>query len=133
MTARVSLLFRILSTLEKVLVYLDPPTSLCKKLVPAIDEWHDRLAAKTLNTVNSDPILPTVAGNASVQVIMMLRKTFIQDSVLMMELRPYHPIWQHSILSDPTYLSLKRDRPQIEAQEQDPAHTLLQQCVPVHF
>jgi hypothetical protein len=38
----------------------------------------------------------------------MLRKTFIQDLVLMMELRPCHPIWQHSVLSDPVYLSFKR-------------------------
>jgi hypothetical protein len=31
---------------------------------------------------NNNPIQPTVAANAFVQVIMMLRKTFIQDSVL---------------------------------------------------
>ncbi|SAM04220.1 hypothetical protein [Absidia glauca] len=28
---------------------LNPPTSLCKKLFPAIGEWHDRLAAKELS------------------------------------------------------------------------------------
>ncbi|SAM03679.1 hypothetical protein [Absidia glauca] len=39
---------------------------------------------------------------------------------------------QHSIFSDLAYLSFKRDMLQIEAQEHDPAHTLLQQCVPVH-
>jgi hypothetical protein len=53
-------------------------------LVPALDEWHDRLAAKELSI--GDPIQPTVAENAFLQVIMMLRKTFIRDSVLMMEL-----------------------------------------------
>jgi hypothetical protein len=58
---------------------LDPPTSLCKKLFPAIDEWHDRLAAKELSPDNNDPIQPTVSANAFLQVIMMLRKTFIQD------------------------------------------------------
>ncbi|SAM09322.1 hypothetical protein [Absidia glauca] len=47
---------------------------------------------------NNDPIQPTVAANVFVQVIMMLRKTFIQDSVLMMELHPCYPIWQHSIV-----------------------------------
>jgi hypothetical protein len=77
-------------------------------LFPSIDEWHDRLAAKELGPDKNDPIQPTVAANAFVQVIMMLRKTFIQDSVLMMELHPCHPIWQHSIFSDPTYLSFKR-------------------------
>jgi hypothetical protein len=41
--------------------------------VPAIDEWHDRLAAKELSPGN--PIQPTVAGNAFVQVIMMFGKT----------------------------------------------------------
>ncbi|SAM08809.1 hypothetical protein [Absidia glauca] len=85
---------------------LNLPTSLCKKLFPAIGELHDRLAAKELSP--GDPIQPTVAENAVVQVIMMFRKTFIQDSVLMMKLHPCYPIWQHSIFSDPAYLSFKR-------------------------
>ncbi|SAL99748.1 hypothetical protein [Absidia glauca] len=63
----------------------------------------NRLAAKELSPDN--PIQPNVADNAFVQVIMMLRKTFIQDSVG--ELHPCHPIWQHSIFSDPAYLSFK--------------------------
>ncbi|SAM07840.1 hypothetical protein [Absidia glauca] len=79
-----------------------------------------------------DPIQPTVAENAFVQVIMMFNKTFIQDSVLMVELHPRYPIWQHSIFSDPAWLSSKMDMLQIEAQEHDPANTLLQQCVPMH-
>ncbi|SAM07201.1 hypothetical protein [Absidia glauca] len=65
---------------------LDPPTSLCKKLLSAIDEWHDSLPAKELRSDNNDPIQPIVAANEFVQVIMMLRKTSIQDSVLMIEL-----------------------------------------------
>jgi hypothetical protein len=40
--------------------------SFCKKLFPAIDEWHDRLAAKELSSDNNDPIHPTVAANAFV-------------------------------------------------------------------
>ncbi|SAM04830.1 hypothetical protein [Absidia glauca] len=79
-----------------------------------------------------DPIQPTVTENEFVQVIIMFRKTFIQDPVLMMELHPCYPLWQHSIFSDPAYLSLKRDMLHIEAQEHGPAHTLLQQCVPMH-
>ncbi|SAM05411.1 hypothetical protein [Absidia glauca] len=86
---------------------LNPPTSLCKNLFPAIGEWHDRLAAKELSP--GDPIQPTVAENAFVQGIMMFRKTFIQGSVLMMELHPCYPIWQHSTFSDPAYLSFKRE------------------------
>jgi hypothetical protein len=70
---------------------LNPPTSLCKKLFPAIGEWHGRLAAKELSP--GDSIQPTVVENAFVQVIMKLRKTFIQDSVLMIELHPCYPIW----------------------------------------
>ncbi|SAL96197.1 hypothetical protein [Absidia glauca] len=84
------------------------------------------------NSVPGDPIQPMLAKNAFVQVIMMFRKTFIQNSVLMMELHPCYPIWQHSIFSDPAYLPFKRNMLQIEAQEHDPAHTLLQQCVPMH-
>jgi hypothetical protein len=87
---------------------LDPSTGLCKKLFLAIDEWHDRLAAKELGPDNNDPGQATVDANAFVQLIMVLRKTFIQDSVHMMELHPCHPIWQHSIFSNPAYLSFKR-------------------------
>ncbi|SAM08506.1 hypothetical protein [Absidia glauca] len=69
------------------LATLNPPTSLCKKLFPAIGESHDRLAAKELSPGHS--IQSTVAF---VQVIMMFRKAFIQDSVLMME---PHPLLSH--------------------------------------
>jgi hypothetical protein len=87
---------------------LDPPINLCKMLFLEIDEWLDRLTAKEPCPDNNDPIQPTVAANAFVQVIMMLRKTFIQDSVPVMELRPCHPTWQHSIFSDLAYFSFKR-------------------------
>jgi hypothetical protein len=52
-------------------------------LFPAIGEWQDRLAAKEHKP--GDPIQLTIAKNAFVQVIMMFRRTFIQDSVLMMK------------------------------------------------
>jgi hypothetical protein len=57
---------------------LDPPTSLCKELFSAIDEWHDRMAVKKLSSGNNNPIQPSIAANAFVQVIMMLRETFIK-------------------------------------------------------
>ncbi|SAL94752.1 hypothetical protein [Absidia glauca] len=88
------------------------------------DWWQKKLSAD-----NNNPIQPAFAANVFVQVIMMLRKAFIQGSVLMMELHPCHPIRQHSIFSDPAYLSFKRDLLQIEAQEQYLA--LLLQCVPM--
>jgi hypothetical protein len=86
----------------------DHPTSLCKKLIPSIDEWHYRLAAKQLKPDNNNPIQSTAAANSFEQVIMTLRKTFTQDSALMMERHPCHPIWQHSVFSDPAYLSFKK-------------------------
>ncbi|SAM04885.1 hypothetical protein [Absidia glauca] len=92
---------------------LNPPTSLCKKFP-------------------GDPIQSTVAENAFVPVIMTFRKTFIQGLVLLMELQPCYPIWQDSTFSDPAHLSFKRNLVEIEAQEHDPAHTLFQQCVPMH-
>jgi hypothetical protein len=61
---------------------LDPPTNLCEKLFPEIDEWQNRLAAKRPSFDNNDLIQPNVPANVFVQVIMMLKKTFIQDSVL---------------------------------------------------
>ncbi|SAM00421.1 hypothetical protein [Absidia glauca] len=85
---------------------LDPPTSLCKKLFPAIDEWHDRLAAKELSPDYYNRIQPTVTANAFVQVIMMLRKTFIQDSVHMMEPPSAIPFGNiQSFLIQPTFHS----------------------------
>ncbi|SAL95216.1 hypothetical protein [Absidia glauca] len=86
---------------------LDPPTSLCKTLFPAIDEWHDRLAAKEHRLDNNNYIQPIVAVNAFVQVIMMIGETYTRLGV-MMELRPCHPIWQHSFFSDSAYFSFKR-------------------------
>jgi hypothetical protein len=50
------------------------------------------LVAKELSPDNNDSIQSTVAANGFLQVIMKLRRTFIQGSVLMMELRLCHPI-----------------------------------------
>jgi hypothetical protein len=51
-------------------------------------DWRQK---KKISPGNNNPIQPTAAANAFVQVIMKLRKTLIQNSVLMMELRPCHP------------------------------------------
>jgi hypothetical protein len=40
---------------------LDPPTNLCKKVFPLIDDWHDRPAVKELSPDNNNPIQPTAA------------------------------------------------------------------------
>ncbi|SAL96293.1 hypothetical protein [Absidia glauca] len=73
---------------------------------------------------------PIVAENAFVQVIMMFRKTFVQDSVLMMELHPAIPFGDiQSSLIQPICHS--KGYAAIEAQEHDPGHTLLQQRVPM--
>ncbi|SAM08004.1 hypothetical protein [Absidia glauca] len=95
-------------------------------------ERNDAINGRLPHQCPGNPIQPTVAENAFVRVIIVLRKTFIQDSVLMMDFHPCYPIWQHTIFSGPAYLSFRRDMLQIETQEHDPAHTLLQQCVPMH-
>ncbi|SAL97782.1 hypothetical protein [Absidia glauca] len=110
---------------------LDPPAALCKKVFPEADQWCDRLAANQQNPDNGDPIESTVAVDAFLKMIMVLRKTFLQDSVSMMQVQPNHPIWNHSLFSDPCYLEFKRALEQIEVRDHDPAHTLLQQCVPM--
>ncbi|SAM07031.1 hypothetical protein [Absidia glauca] len=86
--------------------YPQPTYQPLQEVVPGDLRMTCRLAAKELSP--GDPIQPTVAENAFVQVIMMFRKTFIQDSVLMMELHPCYPIWQHLIFSDPVYLPFER-------------------------
>ncbi|SAL98984.1 hypothetical protein [Absidia glauca] len=77
-------------TLAQKCVYLSTDTTYQPLQVVAPGEWHDRLVPKELSP--GDPIQPTVAENAFVQVIMVFRKTFIQDSVLMVELHHCYPI-----------------------------------------
>ncbi|SAM03382.1 hypothetical protein [Absidia glauca] len=85
-----------------------PPPMVDPFTLPMPPLIHLPASARKLSPDNNNPIQPTSAANEFVQVVMMLRKTSIQDSVLMMELHPCHPIWQHSIFSDPAYLPFKR-------------------------
>jgi hypothetical protein len=87
---------------------VDPPPTLCAQIFPEADMWNDRLMAKYQNPDNDDPIEATVAAGIFVDLMIMLRKSFLQDSVFMMQIQPAHPIWQHAIFSDPTYLEFKR-------------------------
>jgi hypothetical protein len=78
------------------------------EVVPGDPRMAWRIGGKRAQSDNTNPTQPTAPDNLFVRVIMMLRKTFIQDSLLMMELHPCHPIWQHSVFSDPAYLLFKR-------------------------
>jgi hypothetical protein len=82
-----------------------PPASAksSRRSTNGMTDWREKPSPN-----NNNPIQTSAAANAFVQVIMMLRKTFIQHPVLMMELRPCRPIWQHSSFSDPAYLSFER-------------------------
>jgi hypothetical protein len=79
-----------------------------QKVVPANRRIAWTTGGKRLSPDNNDPIQTTVAANAFVQVIVMLRMAFVQDSVLIVEFHPCHPNCQHSIFPDPAYLSFKR-------------------------
>jgi hypothetical protein len=49
----------------------------------------------------------TVSAKACFQLLFMLRKTIIQDSVSMMEKFPNHPLWQNDIFSNQMFLEYK--------------------------
>lgn len=87
---------------------LDPPEELCKKIFPELDAWNDRLTAKHLHPENEDQIEVTVAAKAFFDLMLMLRKTIIQDSILMMEKFPNHPLWQNDFFSNQMFLEYKQ-------------------------
>lgn len=86
---------------------LDPPEDLTKLIFPLLDEWNDRLLAKNVDKNNGDPMEVTVAAKACFQLFFMLRKIIIQDSIVMMEKFPNHPLWQNELFSNPMFLEYK--------------------------
>ena len=87
---------------------VDPPVEVSRKNFPPVDFWNDRMMAKQADEGNDDPVKVTVATQAFLSMMLQLRKSFIQDSVSMMERMPDHPIWNNTFFSDPLYLEFGR-------------------------
>jgi hypothetical protein len=77
-----------------------PPESLIKKVFPYVDYWYDRMANNRCQR--------TCAAKGFLELLKVLRVTFLQDSVLMMDKHPDNPVWHHRIFHDEEYLSFKR-------------------------
>lgn len=86
---------------------MDPPEELCRMIFPQLDSWNDRLISKQANPNNGDQMEVTVAAKAFFQLLYMLRKTIIQDSVMMMEKFPNHPLWQNSLYTNELFIDYK--------------------------
>lgn len=77
-----------------------PSESLQRKVFPSVDHWYDRLAAGACQQ--------SAAARGFLELLKVLRITFLQDSVTMMEKLPHHPLWNNSLFLDTEYLSFKR-------------------------
>ncbi|SAL97950.1 hypothetical protein [Absidia glauca] len=74
-----------LTLLVPLLTHLPASARSSPRSTNGMTDWRQKNSALTTTILFN---LHTVAANAFVQVVMMLRKTFIQDSVFMMELPP---------------------------------------------
>lgn len=79
---------------------VEPCQELQSKVFPLASVW--------LEKIHSDQAEQTVAAEGFLSLLMILRATFLQDSVYMQRIVPDHPIWRHSLFADPLYLDFKR-------------------------
>lgn len=79
---------------------LMPSQNLLKKVFPDVDYWYDRIA--------SGACQQTAAARGFLDLLKVLRISFLQDSVVMKERHPHHPLWNHPIFHDSEYIAFKR-------------------------
>ena len=79
---------------------VQPSETLLQKVFPWIDQWQARI-----DQGQGDK---SVAADGFLQMLRVLRKTFLQDSVPMMDRHPRLSIWNAPLFQDPEYLAFAR-------------------------
>jgi hypothetical protein len=116
-----------------------PPDSLVRKIWPWVDEWIIWFQQNENNVRDDDQLQEQnegdrndLAGKAFLRLLDYLRTVLLQDSVLLRNEFPHHPLFHHSIFSDPEYLDFdQRMRQMLAVGEPQPQEVLIRQVVPI--
>ncbi|KAL3681957.1 hypothetical protein R1sor_024913 [Riccia sorocarpa] len=102
---------------------VQPPPELTSKIFPEVEEW--------LRKVDTGEYEQSIAAGGFLRLLLLLRVVILQDSVLLRQSHPSHPIWRHSIFSDPSYVSFADRLKHVMISEEDPTELQLQRALPV--
>ena len=118
---------------------VQPPEALVRKVWPWVDEWIAWFQQNENDVREEDGQLDgrdegdrnDLAGKAFLRLLDYLRTVLLQDSVLLQDEAPHHPIFQDPIFSDQEYLDFVRVMKQALAVEiPQPQELLVRQAVP---
>jgi Centromere DNA-binding protein complex CBF3 subunit, domain 2 len=100
-----------------------PSIALQQMIFPATDSWCHQFATGKVEQMD-------MAGQGFLQLLCDLRIILLQDSILLRQSFPEHPLWQHPVFSSEEYNQFERlatdSDPEIEPEE-----LLLQRTVPL--
>jgi hypothetical protein len=102
---------------------VQPQESLARKLFPDVELWLGRLE-------RGDGCEANIAAGGFLRLLQQLRIVILQDSVQMMQRHPRHPIWKHSLFSDPEYIHFANRVQASIASEPDPTERRLELAMP---
>jgi hypothetical protein len=83
---------------------IDPPESLQRQLWPEIDGWLAKYEEFNPRATDNAVERPDLAGAGFLRLLKYLRVVILQDSVVLRDLFPNHPIWKYYIFHTEQYV-----------------------------
>jgi hypothetical protein len=125
---------------------LDPPDTLIQALWPWVDQWLSWFALSDpdeMSKLDLPPLPPLIqqgiercdqddlAGQSFLKLLSLLRTIIIQDSVLLKEEFPSHPIWSHSLFQRADYRQFSEQVRSLVRTASTPHEIQLRQAIPL--
>jgi len=102
---------------------LSPPAALQSMIFPEADIWLGKLERNECE--------PNIAAAGFLNLLTILKTVILQDSVIMKQKYPTHPIWTHCIFSSEEYIKFEDQLKLALVTTIDPSESLLQRAVPL--
>ncbi|KAI9487108.1 MAG: hypothetical protein EXX96DRAFT_458729, partial [Benjaminiella poitrasii] len=92
-------------------------------LFPEASEWLDK--------VHQGQAEHTVSAEGFLKLILILRVTFLQDSVFMQKICPDNPIWKHKLFTSQKDLEFKSQLETSSQAEESQEDVLIRRVIPI--
>ena len=110
---------------------VDPPEALQRQIWPKIDGQLQKYAEFDPHAVNNAIKRPNLAEAGFLRLLKYLRRVILQDSVILRDIFPDHPIWKHFVFHTDQYAAFREQILVVLKDKKDPANVQIKTALPL--
>ena len=112
---------------------VEPPPELTRLIWPEVDEWLAKMDAFRPGSKCNQVQRLDLAGSGFLRLLRVLRTVILQDSVVLRELFPEHPIWKADVFASEAYQAFAVKIAAASESGEDPEDLQIKKSLPILY